>query len=68
MLNLQSGILGYIAKFWRGFFPLLIVELEKPVTEKEDAENPENLGNLENPGNPENPEKNLPTQIVSTVL
>ena len=62
VLNLQSGILGYIAKFWRGFFPLLIVELEKPVTEKEDAENPENSGN------PENPEKNLPTQIVSTVL
>ena len=28
VLDRHSGILGYISKFWRGFFPLLMVELE----------------------------------------
>jgi len=28
VLDKHSGILGYISKFWRGFFPLLMVELE----------------------------------------
>merc|ERR1719268_568 len=28
VLDRHSGILGYISKFWRGFFPLLMIELE----------------------------------------
>ena len=28
VLDLHTGILGYISKFWRGFFPVLVVELE----------------------------------------
>lgn len=27
VMRLDTGILGYISKFWRGFFPILIVEL-----------------------------------------
>ena len=27
-LDLHTGIMGYISKFWRGFFPILIIELE----------------------------------------
>ena len=29
-LDLHTGIMGYISKFWRGFFPILIIELEPP--------------------------------------
>ena len=27
-LDLHTGIMGYVSKFWRGFFPILIIELE----------------------------------------
>ena len=28
-MKLETGLLGYIDKYWRGFFPILIVELFK---------------------------------------
>ena len=37
VLRLETGILGYINKYWRGFFPILIVELYND-EEEEDRE------------------------------
>ena len=27
VLDIHSGIMSYIARFWRGFYPLLLIEL-----------------------------------------
>ena len=35
VLNLHVGIMGYVAKFWMGFFPLLIIELLQGSIEQE---------------------------------
>lgn len=36
VLDLHTGILGYISKFWRGFYPILVVELESSVASIEE--------------------------------
>ncbi len=29
VINTHTGMMGYFAKFWRGFYPLLLVELQQ---------------------------------------
>lgn len=46
VLSTSSGMMSYIAKFWRGFYPLLVVELNsaksnKPTEGDNDEDAPE---------------------------
>lgn len=47
LLDPHSGLMGYIGKFWRGFFPLLIVELEN--TDGESGTGPSTAALQESP-------------------
>jgi len=38
VLDIHSGIMSYIARYWRGFYPLLLIELTAPNETSEDKD------------------------------
>lgn len=45
-MSTHSGMMSYLAKFWMGFYPLLLVELEASGVSIEEVNHPINVKNV----------------------